>query len=486
VPIDKVAVDNALSILEVYQDRLKKEVVEITKGEIKTIGQRAKVMAWCADQGEVLSGYDKANVSDSLKKVKSPKVKRLLEIRQALGKTSTAKFEAMKNSCALDGRIRDVLMYHGAATGRWAGKLVQFQNLPKGSIKDMPAAVKTIKLGDPDIVEMLYGNVMSFMSSAIRGMVTAREGHLLIAADFSSIEVRVLAWLSGCELMLKQFKDGADLYVEMASKIYGVPSSEITSDQRQLGKAAILGAGYGMGKAKFHATCLSWGIEVSEEMAALAINTYRNTYPEIRNFWAEMERQAKYACIARGSNTKVYNLIGGKSLAWKQDDVYFLKCYLPSGRALNFYHPRLEPKTNQWGTSDVLTFMGEKAGKSGGKMWQRVDTYGGKLVENITQAVARDLMAEAMLRIEAAGFEIILSVHDELIAEVRDEFKIQLIIGDYPEESCDIGYPSKPRVSKTVEQVIVEEFENLMSLSPSWAKGCPVEAKGWAGKHYRK
>jgi len=450
VPIDRVAVTAALKILNEYQSRLKNEVLEITEGEIKTIGQRNKVMEWCAARGETLLGYDKAQIATAISKVKNPKVKRLLEIRQALGKTSTAKYEAMKNSCGKDGRIRDVLMYHGAATGRWAGKLVQFQNLPKGNIKDMTTAVAAIKSGDADLIEMLYGNVMGFMSSAIRGMVSASEGKRLIAADFAAIEARVLAWLSGCERMLKQFRDGADLYVDMAAKIYGIKPEEVTSDQRQLGKAAILGAGYGMGKVKFHATCLSWGINVSEELAAAAINTYRETYREVPHFWREMEQGAVSAVCDRAMTMKSHKVKWAKT-----GD--FLKCLLPSGRSLNFYKPEIQQKTNAWGTSDVLTFMGEKAGKSGGKSWQRVDTYGGKLVENITQAVARDLMVEAMLRIEAAGYEIILSVHDELIAEVRE----------------DSGFS-------------VEQFEKLMSALPSWAAGCPVEAKGWIGKNYKK
>lgn len=465
VPIDREAVKCALKILDEYQTRLKNEVLEITEGEINTIGQRAKVMAWCESHGEKLLGYDKAQISEVLPRIKNPKVKRILEIRQALGKTSTAKYEAMTNSCAQDGRIRDVLMYHGAATGRWAGKLVQFQNLPKGNIKDMPAAVAAIKSGDADLIEMLYGNVMGFMSSAIRGMVSASEGKLLIAADFAAIEARVLAWLSGCELMLKQFRDGADLYVDMASKIYGVKPEEVTPDQRQLGKAAILGAGYGMGKAKFYATCLSWGIKVSEELAAAAINTYRETYREVPNFWRDTERHAIRSTLNKTNS--VQWITENSFLQWGCNH-QFLQCLLPSKRSLNFYKPEIQPKNNPWGTNDALTFMGEKAGANGGKSWQRVDTYGGKLVENITQAVARDLMAEAMLRIEAAGFEIILSVHDELIAEF-DPRTIKV---------HDEGLFS--------EEILLKKFESLMSALPSWAAGCPVEAKGWIGKNYRK
>ena len=446
VHIDIDAVNKSLKILGEYSEKLEKELDILTEGKITTVGQRAKILEWCKERGEELPGLTKADVEQALKTVKDAKVKRVLEIRQALSKTSTAKYEAMKNSCGPDGRIRDVLMYHGASTGRWSGKLVQFQNLPRGSIKDMATAIKLIKQGSASSIEMLTDDVMGFMSSAIRGMVCAPQGKKLLVADFAAIEARVLGWLAGSEKMLNQFRNGEDLYKDMASNIYRVDVKDVTAEQRQLGKAAILGAGYGMGAPKFYETCLSWGIKVHEGLAKTAINTYRQTYHHVRQLWYDQEKAA-HTAVRTGNRVEC-----GKTIWFMQDD--FLKCKLPSGRCLHYYKPELKMKQNDWGESIELSYLAEKMGKA-----FRNGTYGGKLVENITQAVARDLMADAMLRIEDEGFNIVLSVHDELVAEVPQQ---------------------------TALQNPLERFCNLMAATPNWAKDCPVAAEGWEGINYKK
>ena len=455
VYVDREAVDAALKILAEYLGKLTKEVEEIGEGFFTTVNQRAKVMEWCQLQGESVTAYDKAYLVDTIKNIKNPKVKRILEIRQALGKTSTAKYEAMKNSSAADGRIRDVLMYHGALTGRWSGKLVQFQNLPRGNIKDMATAVKLIKQGSAKRIEMLHGNVMTFMSAAIRGMICAPEGKLLVVSDFAAIEARVLGWLAGSEKMLNQFRNGEDLYKDMASKIYHVPVSEVTADQRQLGKAAILGAGYGMGPDKFYQTCLSWGIQVHEGLAKTAIHTYRTTYAHVLQCWYDQEKAAHAAVRTR------QKIICGR-VTWFMENG-FLKCQLPSGRCMHYYAPKFEQRNADWGGGWELTYLGEKMGKA-----YRIGTYGGKLVENIVQAIARDLMAEAMIRVEKHGFEVVLSIHDELVAEFNP-----LTVRVHDEDLFS-------------EELLLKKFESLMAETPDWAVGCPVEASGWIGKHYKK
>lgn len=468
VPMDREAIEASINMLNEHVEKLTKEAAELGEGDFQSVNQRDKILKYAKAQGEEIENYTKTGVNEALTKVKNPKVKRILEIRQALGKTSTAKYERMLNMLPADNRVRDTLMYHGAATGRWSGRGIQFQNLPRGSakIEDMPSAIELIKSQNIKAIEMLYGDFMQFMSTAIRGMLKAPKGKTLIVADFAAIEARVLGWLSRSELMLKQFRDGIDLYKEMAAKIYKIDISEVTSEQRQLGKAAILGAGYGMGAPKFMETCKNWGIEINESLAKIAIYTYRETYPEVKNFWTRMEYAAMRAIEDKGGIKK--NMVSGKlvtnnyvSWGFGKSCGDFLKCFLPSGRALHFYKPEIKDKDTPWGRKPGLTFMGEKMGATGGKTWMQVDTYGGKLVENITQAVARDLMAEAMLRIEEAGFEIILSIHDELIAEI-------------PEKWC-------------FDQLkILLNFEQLMSEVPIWATGCPIEAKGWIGKHYKK
>lgn len=447
VYIDRQAVDASLKILEQYIETLQKEVAIISEGQFETVNQRAKVLAWCKEQGENIALYDKAYLADVLPKIKNPKVKRILEIRQAIGKTSTAKYQAMFNSMAPDNRIRDVLFYHGASTGRWTGKLVQFQNLPRGSIKDMDKAVDFVKkVKSYRSVEMVYDRPMDFMSSLIRGMVSAPKGKKLVVADFAAIEARVLGWISGCESMLKQFRNGEDLYKDMASKIFKVPVDKVNAEQRQLGKAAILGAGYGMGAEKFYQTCKSWGITIDEALAQTAIMAYRKTYFEVPQFWSNTEKAAHNAV-----RTKQKLRVGKTS--WFIDKG-FLKCELPSGRHLHYYQPKFE--NNSRGNIE-LTYWGEAMGSA-----VRNGTYGGKLVENVVQAIARDLMAEAMLRLEAEGFEIVLSIHDEVVAE-------------FPENLYNFDH-----------EKVVKTFEEIMAQVPTWAAGCPIEASGWAGKHYKK
>jgi DNA polymerase len=443
VHIDREAVETSLKILEEYIQTLQKEVAIISEGQFETVNQRAKVMEWCKQQGENVMLYDKAYIAEILPKVKNPKVKRILEIRQAIGKTSTAKYQAMANSMAPDNRIRDVLFYHGAATGRWTGKLVQFQNLPRGSIKEMDQAIKFIKKAKSyQPIEMIYDRPMDFMSSLIRGMVCAPEGKMLVVADFAAIEARVLGWVAGCEGMLKQFRNGEDLYKDMASKIFKVAVDKVSAEQRQLGKAAILGAGYGMGADKFFQTCKSWGITIDETLAQTAIQAYRRTYLEVPKFWQNTETAAHNAV-----RSKQPMKVGATT--WFMDKG-FLKCKLPSGRCLHYYQPRFE--MNARGNTE-LTYWSESHGGS-----VRTGTYGGKLVENVVQAIARDLMAEAMWRLEKEGFEIVLSIHDEIVAE----------------------YPIADSKST------IKTFEKLMSRVPAWAEGCPIEAAGWTGKHYKK
>ena len=445
VYIDREAVQSSLKILEQYITELNTEVAQLSEGAFVTVNQRAKVLEWCQSKGENVLLYDKAYITDILPKIKDPKVKRILEIRQEIGRTSTAKYQAMLNSMGPDNRIRDVLFYHGASTGRWTGKLVQFQNLPRGSIKNMDSAVSFIKnCKTYKKVALIHDKPMEFMSSLIRGMVTAPAGKKLIVADFAAIEARVLGWAAGCNKMLKQFINGDDLYKDMASQIYKVPVSEITPEQRQLGKAAILGAGYGMGAEKFYQTCKSWGIKIDPALALKAINTYRQTYPEVPTFWAATQNAAHNALRTR------QKIQVGKT-AWFIKDG-FLKCELPSSRQLHYYEPRFEPNPNG---SLELTYWAEANGSA-----VRNGTYGGKLVENVIQAIARDLMAEAMLRLEAQGFEIVLSIHDEIVAECFD--------------------------TKVPDQDLIKQFETIMSETPHWAAGCPIQASGWTGKHYKK
>jgi len=335
-------------------------------------------------------------------------------------------------------------MYHGASTGRWAGKLVQMHNLPKGNISNTDICIEAFRTRDLDYFEMMYSDVMGAISSCIRGMITAAPGHDLIVADYASIEARVLAWLAGDDRTIAKFHAGTDLYVDMAQKIYN--KIEINKNERQLGKTTILACGYGMGAAKFQATCQVWGIDIEFNFAKRVIDIYREQYRIIKSMWYAQERAAMQAVETNRTITC------GK-VAWA---VYknFLYCKLPSGRCLAYNEPRIQPVETPWGEmKDAVTFMSVNALT---KQWERTSTYGGKLTENITQAVARDFMASAMVSLEDASYPLILTVHDEIVAEVRKDFGT------------------------------VDAFIDIMARVPKWGQGCPIAAEGWRGERYRK
>lgn len=443
-------VNTSLKFIDKYSSELTEKLVELTNGKIETPGQRDKIIAFCEEEGYKLDGLTAAIVETAIKDPETPTlVKEVLEIRQALSKSSTKKFIKFLEMVCEDGRIRGTLLYHGAGTGRWSGKGIQVQNLPRGTIKDVDACIDMILEGDYEFFRACYPDVLGAISSCIRGALTAAPGKKLICADFSSIESRALFWLAGEEKGLEIYHGDGKIYEAMAAEIYNKSPSEILggSTERNLGKQAVLGCGYNMGWKKFLITCEGYGIFISEDLAKKAVSAYRAKFERVPAFWKECEEAAIGAVLYPGKIFKT-----GK-VAWRQVGD-FLYAKLPSGRKIAYHKPKLQRKKTPWGEMKlVLTYMGVD---SMTKKYWRQHTYGGKLVENITQGVARDFMAEAMLRVEAKGYEIIMSVHDELVAEV------------------DEGFGS------------LKEFEKLMVELPDWGKGCPIQAEGWEGKRFKK
>lgn len=446
IMLDIEAVEACLKMVRDYEKKLLKEVNQITKGALQNVSQRDKAIQWLSGQGLLLDNLTKKTVSETLENGDGlpPEVLRLLEIRQELGRTSTAKLAAMQQARCKDGRIRDTLMYHGAGTGRWSGKLVQLHNMPRGTVSDTDRAIELIKKGDYELVEMFYGDVMATISSCLRGMLIASPGMELIVADYAAIEARVLFWLANETRGMQMFRDGVDLYLDMAKTIYS--RENVGKAERPLGKQAILGCGYGMGRDKFQITCENYGIKIPPAIAERAVTAYREKYATVQCLWWDQER----AAIKAAKSGQPVNC--GKVTWFMHEKTLY--CKLPSKRCLSYNFPSVKVVETPWGAEkEQLSYFSVN---SVSKKWEQEPTYGGKLVENITQAVARDLMASAMLRVEAAGYPVVLTVHDELVAEVPE------------------GFGS------------VEEFENLMAEAPEWGADCPIKAEGWRGKRYRK
>jgi DNA polymerase len=442
---DQKGCTRAIRIMDRYNTKLLKELVEITDKKVTTGSQRDRIIAWAKEEGTELDGLTKQEVVEALGGNElSPEVRRVLELRQSLSKTSIKKYQAMLNSSSKDGRIRDTLMYHGASTGRWTGRLVQMQNLPRGLFPVDENTFTLLQHENSDVLDMIYGDVAGVISSCIRGMLCAAPGQELIVADYSAIEARCVLWLAGEERGLRAFREGQDLYVEMARKIYR--KEDISKKERAIGKAAVLGCGYGMSHMKFQLTVKNnAGIEVSEALAKAAVQTYRTQFSLVPKFWYAQEAAAISAVQHPGQLLRC----GKAAWAFHTDNVLY--CRLPSGRCLAYNEPQVN-LVEKFGREKLeLSYMVSVQGQ-----WTREATFGGKIAEQISQATARDLMAAAMLRVEKAGFPVVLTVHDEIVTEV-------------------------PEGTKTVK-----ELEDLMCVLPPWAAGLPIAAEGWAGRRYRK
>ena len=454
---DVPAVKGAIAILNQvmgwYQDRIK----DLTNGEVTSTGQIKEIALWCQKQGVHLDNVQAATVEATLARDDIPdNVRNVLLTRQAAGKTSTAKYQKMLNMVDLDDwRIRSTLKYHGASTGRWSGFGIQPQNYPRGTFKfydakDAPQAphiedvVTLMRAQDIDGLKAL-GSVPEILSSALRSMLCAAPHKKLVAADYSSVEARITMWLVGEERGLNILRTTGLVYEDMASTIYNVPITEVTKDQRWLGKQAVLGLGYQMGWQKFKAQCALYGVEISSELAKKVVNTYRAQYQKVALYWEQINQAALLAVQSKQPITC------GKVTLFMEGD--FLRIRLPSGRCISYHKPHFVPaRFNP--TEPALAYWGVD---SQSKKWMIQHTYGGKLTENIVQAIAGCILRQASINLESYKYPIVLSVHDELVCEVPDQ----------PEFNID-------------------SMVNLMCAMPQWAEGLPLKAEGWEGQRFKK
>ena len=444
---DKHLAKRALDIIKKHEEFLNEELKRITEGEVETAGQVAKIIEILHNLKVYIPNLQAKTVSEWVERDIPEKAKIILDIRKQLSKSSTKKIKTMLEKSSIDGRIRDILVYYGARrTGRFAGAGIQVQNFPKPSL-DEGQIEDVISLLNNDVdyhdFHTKYPQVLEAISSVLRGMLRAPEGNKFYDSDFSSIEARVLFWLADEKDGLEVYREGRDIYKEMAGKIYNKSPIIITKDERQLGKQAVLGCGYSMSPKKFKETCNSYNMDVSEQMAKLAVKSYRETFSKVVNFWKEMNDASVEAVLKRGTIVSVRNIHFMRKHDW-------LFLCLPSGRCLTYHMPDIE--VNNWGKPNI-TYMGWS---SQVRKYERQRSYGGKLVENITQAVARDIMVEAMLKVEKSGYPVVFTVHDQVVSEVKDDYGT------------------------------VEDYNKLMESMPIWAKDAPITAETDECRRFKK
>jgi len=444
VKIDKEIVENAIKCDEAYQEKLYEEAVKLTG--LDNPNSPLQLRKWLEDEtGLEVDSLTKDLVSDLLSKDISSKAKRVLELRQDMSKTSVKKYEAMKRSMCEDERIRGLLQYYGASTGRWAGRLVQVQNLPRNNMNDLDLARNLLLEGNFDALELLFDSVPDVLSQLIRTAFIPSNNHRFIVSDFSAIEARVIAWLAGEKWRMDVFNSHGKIYEASAAEMFKVPIEEIHKDSplRQKGKISELALGYqGSVGALKSMGALDMGLE-EDELKPL-VDTWRRSNPNIVKLWWDVEAAAIRAVKER----VVVNMQYGLKFSYKSGILFIT---LPSGRSLAYVRPRIE--IDERFNKDKLTHEGIMPGT---RKWGRVDTYGGKLTENIIQAVARDCLAESIFRLHKAGYKIAFHVHDEVVLDV-------------PKDKGSL-----------------KEVEEIMGLPIDWAPGLPLRAEGFETEYYKK
>ena len=440
VLVDMGLVEQAIACERLHKEIVTKRAYELTG--LENPNSVAQLKGWLGDKGMEAESLSKKAVADMIAETDG-EVEELLRLRLLMAKTSVKKYEAMERSVCSDGRVHGMLMFCGAnRTSRWSGKIVQIQNLPKNYIPDLELARDLVKQGRFEDIELLYDSTPNVLSELIRTAFIPKPGCRFVVADFSAIEARVLAWLSGEQWRLDVFTSHGKIYEASASSMFHVPMEEITkgSPLRQKGKLAELGLGFG-GAAGALISMGALDMGLTEEELPPLVAAWRKANPHITQFWWDVDAAAIKA-VTEKQKTKV-----GKIIFEYKSGILFIT--LPSGRRLSYVKPRMA--VNRFGR-DSLTYEGI----SENKKWSRIETYGPKLVENIVQGTARDLLAEAMLRVEKKGYPIVMHCHDEIIAEV-------------PEGSGS-----------------VDEMCEIMAIQPKWAEGLPLRADGYSCSFYQK
>lgn len=425
IRVHRTLVDNAITADARIKAMLVSEAVALTG--LTNPNSRDQLIAWLEEETEQeVADLTKKSVPKLLAATDSQTVQRVLRIRQELAKTSVTKYQAMQRAACRDDRVRGLTQFYGAnRTGRWAGRLVQVQNLPQNKLRDLDLARELVIAGRFEDLEMLFGTADT-LSQLIRTAFIAEPGHRFIVVDFSAIEARVVAWLAWCAWRLEVFATHGKIYEASAEQMFKLPPGSVTkkSPYRQRGKVAELALGY-QGGANALKTMGALEMGVPEDELEDIKNAWRQANPEVVELWYAMERAAKLAVGQR--TTIALPIAAGRAklvFAWESG---FLFITLPSGRRLAYVKPRLEAEDLYRETADGGRFVVARAGSltyegldQTTKQWTRLPTYAGKLVENVTQAIARDCLREAMLRLDERGYQQLMTIHDEIVIEAAD------------------------------------------------------------------
>jgi DNA polymerase len=463
VMLDITLVDAAIECSELFKERLTNQAIRLTG--LDNPNSRNQLLEWLQkeEDDDTILDLTKKNVPTLLANTDSEIVHQVLMLRQELAKTSVTKFSAMARAVCKDQRVRGLTQFYGAnRTGRWAGRIVQVQNLPQNKLKDLDLARDLVKMREFDTLAMMFGTVPDTLSQLIRTAFIASPGATLLSVDFSAIEARVIAWLAWCVWRLDVFKTHGKIYEASAEQMFKLLAGSVDkkSPYRQKGKIAELALGYQGGVGALTTMgALSMGL-TEAELDPIKV-AWREANPEIVKLWYAVERAAKQAVTNKTS--VVLEIAGHRSKLFFRYESGFLTIQLPSGRKLFYIKPRIEnedliKENSKTGARYIVASVGSltyEGQDQKTKQWTRLATYGGKLVENITQAIARDCLRESMLALDEAGHEQLFTVHDEIIIETKNA-------DDLP------------------------KVEEIMGRDLSWAPGLPLRADGFATPYYMK
>jgi DNA polymerase bacteriophage-type len=479
--VDRAAINAANAVVAAEADRLNADMRKMTGNFVGFTTENARFKEWLNTRGMDTESVAKAEVLDMLALPDLPAdVRTALRIRQEAGKTSMAKLDTIVSALSADGRMRNTLQYHGAGPGRWAGRRIQPHNFPRPKIpqraieeilEQLPGIVATKGAAEASAwLDNRYGAPLDVLPWCLRGLICAAPGKDLMGADFSNIEGRGLAWEAGEEWKLDAFRaydagTGPDLYLVAAKRIWGRDFNK-DSPERQHGKVAELACGFGGGVGAFQQMAKTYLVKVDDTLADTIKTKWREAHPATVRYWYALEDAAlnavqSDAIIATGPE--------GRKVRYRKSGS-FLWCALPSGRVICYPYPQIRTVVTPWGAEkEALTYMAvpTPAQRLKGKIlpdpsnrsdWARISTYGGELSQNITEGVCRDLLAEAMVRLDDAGAGIVIHCHDEALIEISEHAPANAL----------------------------PEFEKLFRHTPEWARGLPIAADGWRGKRWQK